>query len=154
MVRALPAGQPIAAFAPGTPGGQALEQYLTDQKVAGFLVLHDGAIRLERYALGYGPTGRWTSQSVAKALTSTLVGAAVKDGFIASIDDPVTRYLPALGGGAYDGVTIRHLMTMSSGVRWNEDYTDAWSARVKLQGKSAAWRYRSRCQWHEGNGAG
>ena len=124
VVRPLPAGQPIAAFAPGTPGALALEQYLSDQKVAGFLVLHDGAIRIERYALGYGPTGRWTSQSVAKALTSTLVGAAVKDGFIASIDDPVTRYLPALAGGTYDGVTIRHLMTMSSGARWNEDYTD------------------------------
>jgi CubicO group peptidase (beta-lactamase class C family) len=123
-IRLLPAGQPIAGLAPGTPGGQHLERYLTEQKVAGFILLHDGAVRLERYGLGYGPTGRWVSQSVAKAITSTLVGAAVRDGFIASIDDPVTRYLPALAGSGYDDVTLRQLMTMTSGVQWNEDYTD------------------------------
>jgi CubicO group peptidase (beta-lactamase class C family) len=123
-IRLLPAGQPIAGLAPGTPGGQQLERYLTEQKVAGFILLHGGAVRLERYGLGYGPTGRWVSQSVAKAITSTLVGAAVRDGFIASIDDPVTRYLPALAGSGYDDVTLRQLMTMTSGVQWNEDYTD------------------------------
>ncbi|MEO8450992.1 MAG: serine hydrolase [Gemmatimonadota bacterium] len=123
-VHPLPAGKPIAGLAPDTPGGAALERYVTEQKVAGLIVLHDGAVRLERYALGYGPTGRWTSQSVAKAATSTLVGAAVLDGFIRSIDDSVTRYLPPLAGSGYDGVTIRQLMTMTSGVRWNEDYSD------------------------------
>jgi len=60
-------------------------------------------------------------------VTSTLVGAAVKDGFIASIEDPFTKYIVALRGSAYDGVTIRQLMTMTSGVKWNEDYTDPTS---------------------------
>ena len=57
-------------------------------------------------------------------MTSTLVGAAVKDGFISSVDDPITTYIPGLRGSAYDRVSVRHLMTMTSGVRWKEDYSD------------------------------
>jgi CubicO group peptidase (beta-lactamase class C family) len=52
------------------------------------------------------------------------VGAAIRDGYIKSIDDPVTQYIPELGGSGYDGVTIRHILTMTSGVRWNENYTN------------------------------
>lgn len=123
-VRALPTGPSFELLKPGTPGAQAVERFITDEKVAGLIVLHEGTIRLERYALGYSASGRWVSQSVAKAMTSTLVGAAVNDGYIASIDDPITKYITALKGSAYEGVTIRQLMTMTSGVKWNEDYTD------------------------------
>jgi CubicO group peptidase (beta-lactamase class C family) len=129
----LPPGAPLAAFAPGTPGARELERFIAEQNVAGLIVLQDGKVRLERYARGYGPAGRWISQSVAKSITSTLAGAAVKDGFIESIDDPVTKYVPALAGSGYDGVTIRQVMTMTSGVRWNEDYTDPNSDIVQLQ---------------------
>jgi CubicO group peptidase (beta-lactamase class C family) len=123
-VRDLPNGAPLAALQAGTPGAQALDRFVVEEKVAGLIVLHDGAVRLERYALGHGAAGRWTSQSVAKAITSTLVGVAVKDGYIASLEDGVTKYIPALRGSAYDDVTIRQLMTMTSGVKWNEDYSD------------------------------
>ena len=126
-VRPLPAGKPIAALADGTPGAQELERFIAEQKVAGLIMVQDGAVRLERYALGYSDTGRWVSQSVAKSLTSTLVGAALKDGFIKSLDDPVTRYIADLRGSAYDSVSVRHLLTMTSGVRWNETYTDSTS---------------------------
>ena len=123
-VHPLPAGTPFTAFSAGAPGALELEQFIEEQKVAGIIVVHDGSVRLERYALGHSATGRWTSQSVAKSVTSTLVGAAVKDGFIRSIDDPVTTYVAGLRGSAYDSVTIRQLMTMTSGVRWIENYTD------------------------------
>src|SRR3546814_16319884 len=66
-------------------------------------------IRLETYKLGYGPEGRWTSFSVAKSFTSTLVGAAVKDGYIKSLDDKVSAYIPGLKGSAYDDVSVRQL---------------------------------------------
>jgi CubicO group peptidase (beta-lactamase class C family) len=115
--RPLPAGAPL-------PGLESLDKAMAGMNVAGLLVLQDGKVRLERYARGYGPEQRWTSFSVAKSLTSTLVGAAVKDGFIKSLGDPVTRYIPELSGSAYDGVTVRQVLTMTSGVRWNEDYTD------------------------------
>jgi CubicO group peptidase (beta-lactamase class C family) len=117
--RTLATGTPFDA---GT--SRALDAYLASSNAAGIMVLQDGRVRYERYGLGFGPEGRWTSFSVAKSFTSTLLGAAVKDGFIASMDDPVTKYLPKLIGSAYDGVTVEQLATMTSGVKWNEDYTD------------------------------
>lgn len=123
-VRKIPSGKPLFSLRPGTPGAQSVDRFVENEKVAGLIILQNGAIRLERYALGYSASGRWTSQSVAKSVTSTLVGAAIKDGFIASVDDAVTKYIVSLRGSAYDSVTIRQLLTMTSGVKWNEDYTD------------------------------
>jgi CubicO group peptidase (beta-lactamase class C family) len=123
-VHALPKGAPLPGFASGGAGARLLNDYAAEYKLAGLVVVQDGKIRLERYGLGHGPRGRWTSFSMAKSITSTLVGAAIKDGFISSVDDPVTRYIPDLSGSAYDGVTVRQLLTMTSGAKWNEDYTD------------------------------
>ena len=127
-VRPLLSGRPLPVLA-WTEAGQArtLDSYIADEHVAGVLVLQDGRVRLERYALGFRQQDRWTSFSVAKSVTSTLVGAAVKDGYIKSLDDPITRYLPELAGSAYEGVSIRHVLTMTSGVKWNEDYSDPHS---------------------------
>ncbi len=99
-------------------------RFMRANHVAGLIVVHDGKIVLERYGLGDNEHDRWTSFSVGKSITSTLVGAAIKDGYISGLDAEVTKYIPALKGSAYDGVTIRDLLTMTSGVKWNEDYTD------------------------------
>lgn len=120
----LPKGSPIAAFSPGGAKEKALEDFIAEQKVAGFLVLQDGKIRMERYALGHSAAKLWSSLSVAKSVTSTLVGVAIKDGYINSVEDYVTDYLPELKGSAFDSVKIRHLITMTSGIKWNENYTD------------------------------
>lgn len=101
-----------------------LKGLMDETNVAGLMVLRDGKVLYEGYGLGMRPWDRWTSFSVAKSFTSTLLGAAIKDGYIDSIDDPVTKYIPGLAGSAYDGVTVRHIATMTSGVKWNEDYTD------------------------------
>lgn len=98
--------------------------YMDRACVAGLLVIKDERVVLERYGLGLDEDVRWSTMSTVKSLTSTLVGVALKQGAIASLDDAVSAYLPALRGSAYDAVGIRHLLTMSSGVRWNEDYTD------------------------------
>jgi CubicO group peptidase (beta-lactamase class C family) len=124
QVHPLPPGSAWATFAPGGDGAVQLQRNIDAFKLAGIVVLHDGKVRLERYALGHSATGRWVSFSVAKSLTSTLVGAAIKDGHITGVDEMVTRYIPELRGSAYDGVTLRQLLTMSSGVKWNEDYND------------------------------
>jgi CubicO group peptidase (beta-lactamase class C family) len=131
-VHALGRGRPLAAFATGGSRAPYFDRFVTVQQVRGVLVLQDGAIRLERYAPPHGPTTRWNSFSVAKSITSTLVGAAMKDGAIRSLDDPVTRYVRALRGSAYDDVTVRQLLTMTSGVKWNEDYTDAGSDVARM----------------------
>jgi CubicO group peptidase (beta-lactamase class C family) len=105
--------------------------YMAAFRVSGVLVIQDGKIILERYGLGRKPRDRWTSFSVAKSLTSTLIGAAVKDGKIKSLDDPVTAYIPELAGSAYEGVNVRQLITMTSGVKWNENYKDPESDVAK-----------------------
>jgi CubicO group peptidase (beta-lactamase class C family) len=112
----LPAGQPLEI-----PG---IDEYMRTQNTAGLVILQDGRVRFERYGLGFDAAGRWTSFSVAKSFTSTLVGAAIQDGHIKSLEDKVSQYIPGLRGSAYDEVTVRQLLTMSSGVRWNEDYED------------------------------
>ncbi|MBA3772576.1 MAG: serine hydrolase [Ramlibacter sp.] len=101
-----------------------VDAYMAGQRSAALLIVHDGKLRLERYGLGFDRNGRWTSFSVAKAFTSTLVGAAVRDGHIKSIDDKVSSYIPEMKGSAYDDVSIRQLLTMTSGVKWNENYAD------------------------------
>lgn len=104
-----------------------IDEYIDRANIAGLLVIKDNKIVLERYALGLQENVRWSSMSTIKSLTSTLVGAALQAGAIASFDDTVSRYIPALRGSAYDAVAVRNLLTMSSGVRWNEDYTDRTS---------------------------
>jgi CubicO group peptidase (beta-lactamase class C family) len=106
--------------------------YMNAFRASGVLVIKDGQIVLERYGLGRAPNERWTSFSVAKSVTSTLIGAAIRDGKIKSLDDPVTLYIPELKGSAYEGVTVRQLITMTSGVKWNEDYTDPNSDVAKV----------------------
>ncbi|WP_200380387.1 serine hydrolase domain-containing protein, partial [Rubrivivax gelatinosus] len=107
-------------------GGQTwtIADYMLRNRAAGLLVLKDGQVVLERYGLGQTAQKRWTSFSVAKSFSSTLVGAAILDGRIKHLDDPVTAYLPALEGSGYEGVSVRQLLNMTSGVRWNEDYSD------------------------------
>lgn len=102
----------------------SVSEYMREYRVSGLLVLKDGRIVMERYGLGRRPRDRWTSFSVAKSVTSTLVGAAIQDGHIKSLEDPVTAYIPELKGSAYEGVNVRQLLMMSSGVKWNEDYAD------------------------------
>ena len=113
---------PVRALPPGDPISVDASAYMETENVAGVLVIQDGRIRLEHYGLGLGERDHWVSFSMTKSLTSTLVGTALKSGAIGSLEDPVTRYLPALAGGGYDGVNVRQLLTMTSGVRWNEDY--------------------------------
>ena len=109
-----------------------LDQYLDLDRVAAVLVLKDGAIALERYRYGNTEQTRWMSMSVAKSVTSTLIGAALREGKIRSLDDSVTRYVSALAGSAYDGVTVREVLLMASGAQWSERYTDPTSDRRRL----------------------
>ena len=101
-----------------------LATYLEEDRFAGFLVLKNGEIAYEHYALGNDEKSRWISFSVAKSVVSLLLGAAIKDGYIRSVDEPVVDYLPRLRASSYEGATIKDLLQMASGVAWNEDYAD------------------------------
>jgi len=130
--------------APEVQAGYALDgetrdvaEFMDRNNVAGLLAIHRGHIILERYGLGFQPEERWSTMSTVKSMTAMLVGAALHDGAIASLDDPVTRYVRTLAGCAYEDVTVRHLLTMSSGIDWREDYTDKLS-HVNRYSKSLA----------------
>lgn len=101
-----------------------VETFLAETDTMALLVLKDGAVRFERYALGGTRMTKWVSMSVAKSFVSAGIGIAVGDGAIGSIEEPVTAYLPELTGSAYDGVRIKDILQMSSGAGWNEDYSD------------------------------
>ncbi|KNG94166.1 serine hydrolase domain-containing protein [Pseudaestuariivita atlantica] len=118
--RPLPDGPPLALDVD-------IDAFMAAQNSAAVLILHKGKLRLERYGLHQDRDARWTSFSVAKSVTSTLVGAAIRDGYIGGLDDKVSDYVAGLKGSAYDNVSIRQLLTMTSGVRWLEDYADPQS---------------------------
>lgn len=103
-----------------------LQAFLGETETMALLVLKDGVIRHERYADWGGPNTHWISMSVAKSFVSAAVGIAVDEGLIASVEQPVTDYVPALDveGSAYAGVRIKDILQMSSGAAWNEDYSD------------------------------
>ncbi|HEX7718169.1 MAG TPA: serine hydrolase, partial [Woeseiaceae bacterium] len=106
-----------------------LYDFVTLNSVTGLLIVKDGESLLELYQAGNTENTRWMSMSMVKSICAALVGAAINDGHIESIDDPIINYLPQFEDSAYDGVTVRHLLQMSSGVAWNETYTDRNSDR-------------------------
>ncbi|HUI61428.1 MAG TPA: serine hydrolase [Steroidobacteraceae bacterium] len=101
-----------------------LEDYVQRQSITGLLILKDGRIAYELYARGNTNTTLWTSRSVAKSIVSVLIGIAIREERIRSVEDPVTRYVPEIRGSAWDRVSLRNLLQHTSGVLWNEDYAD------------------------------
>lgn len=113
-----------------------LVDYININRVSGIIALKNGKVYFEDYQLGNTEKTRWMSMSVVKSITATLIGIALNDGFIKNIDDPITIYLPELIGSSYEGVTVKDILQMTSGVAWNETYTDPQSDRramLKIQ---------------------
>ena len=105
------------------------DAFMRRNDVTGLLVLKGDQIVLEKYAQGNDEHTRWTSFSVAKSLSATLIAAALHEGAIASLQDMVVKYVPELAGSGYDGVTVEQVLNMCSGVRWDETYRNPQSDR-------------------------
>src|SRR5258708_10127050 len=142
-VRVVKAGSKVLALPPAakrltqvefSSGGKSYDliDYMALNRVTALLALKDGKIAYEDYEMGNTEKTRWMSMSMVKSITSSLMGAAIQDGHIRSIDDPVTRYVAKLKGSAYDGGSIRYLLQMASGVKWDETYTDPASDRRRM----------------------
>lgn len=121
------AERPLDVTYPFAGERRHLDAFLERTTTTGLLVIQDDAIVLEQYRLGASDESLLTSFSVAKSVVSALVGFALADGSIRSLDDPVTAYVPELAGSGYDGVPIRHVLEMSSGVRFDENYANPLS---------------------------
>ena len=104
-----------------------IADYIQAFKVAGLIVIRDGKILYESYDFGNNEKSRWVSFSVTKSVTSMLLGAAIKDKHISSVKDPIVTYLPQLRDSHYGNVSIEQVLHMSSGVNWDEDYSDPTS---------------------------
>ena len=138
VVSELIRGEPLDMIYRSDGQERDIDAFMQRYRAAGLLILKRGAVVCERYGLGQTPETPWISFSMAKSISSTLVGAAIQDGLIASIDEPVVRTVPELRGSAYEGVSIRNVLQMSSGVRWNETYLDPLSDRRQLLALQAA----------------
>jgi len=108
------------------------EAFLTGTDTTGLLIVKNDKIVFERYWRGNDADSHWISWSLAKSFVATLVGFAVQEGAIASIEEPVSKYAPELRGTAYDGVAIKNVLQMSSGVQWDEDYGNRSSDVYRL----------------------
>lgn len=156
-VRELPEGEALSLADAGK--GPWLDGYMAEHHIAGVMVLHKGRVRMQQYALDFGPTQRWESFSVAKSVTSVLLGIALQQGQIASLDDTLATYIPELADSAYANVTVQQLLTMTSGVKWNEDYADDQSDVAQMyrgacvDGKAHVLSYLARLprQWPAGS---
>ena len=151
--RRVAAGGPVLPLPPGPPldlatawGLEDPEAFLRVTRTASFLVVQDGAIRYERYLPGSGPDDLRTSFSSAKSVVSTLIGLAVADGSIGSVDDPVTAYVPELldEDRRFADITLRDLMTMSSGLcyveqglPWSDDAQTYYGTDLRRTAMSA-----------------
>ena len=109
-----------------------LEQYLTKLQSVGLVLVQNREIVVEKYWNGYNDSSLSNSFSVAKSITSLLIGAAIHEGKIASVNDPVGKYLPEFNGGEKAKVKIVDLLTMSSGSNWNESYANPLSETTEL----------------------
>jgi CubicO group peptidase (beta-lactamase class C family) len=115
-----------------TAGTFDIYDYVSRNRVSGLLVMKDDEVLLEHYDLGINANTRWLSMSMAKSFSTTLVGAAIQDGYITDINDPLVKYLPEFAGSAFEGVSVKTLMQMTSGVQWSDDQTNAQSERRKM----------------------
>jgi len=129
---------PIAYQRRGTSEIKSLDDFMAENRNTGLLVLKDDLILVERYQYGRTAADRFQSYSMAKTVVAMLVGIALSESKIRSIDDLAQDYVPELKGHPYGETSLRHLLTMSSGVRFLEDYSgkdDSWTLGAKTIGQ-------------------
>jgi len=110
----------------------SFETFLADHKSVAFLVLRNDSLVYEQYFAGFSKESVLPSFSVAKSFVSALVGIAIHEGKIKSVDQPVTDFLPELSDSGFHMVTLKDLMEMRSGIRFNEGYTNPFGAMGKF----------------------
>ena len=112
---------------------QAIDSLVAANNSVAFLIIRNDSLLFERYYQGYEAADPVASFSMAKSYTSALIGAALADGYIKSVDEPITRYLPELKNNkGFDKITIKHLLQMTSGIKANESYYNPFGQAAKL----------------------
>lgn len=107
-----------------------VDKFLEESGTLQFLVIKDKEIVGEKYYKGHTEDTKSVSFSVAKSLTSIAFGIAMEEGYIDSVNDKVTKYIPELSNTAYDEVTLDECLCMRSGIDWHEDNNDGKQGRA------------------------
>ncbi len=151
--------QTVGPGSSGLPATVPLQALLAQTGTTAFLVIHRGNLVHEAYFQGHRRDTVTRAFSISKAATSALVGAALGQGRLASVDDPVVRYLPELGAHGYDDVTIRHLLLMTGGLSspwgrspWSEGVLAYWHPDTRamiLAGRPLATRPGTEFQYND-----
>lgn len=100
------------------------DKYLEDNKTVAFLIIKNDTIQYEKYFEGYDRESIVPSFSMAKSVTSILIGCAIDERLIKSVDEPIINYIPELSKNGFNKVTIKHLLQMTSGIKFNESYVN------------------------------
>jgi CubicO group peptidase (beta-lactamase class C family) len=108
------------------------ESYLEDQGTVAFMIIRRDSILYEKYFNGYEQSDVVASFSMAKSVTSMLIGCAIQDGLISSVEDPITKYLPSMKDPRMSKVKIKHLLQMTSGIDFNESYVNPFGHAAKF----------------------
>jgi len=111
---------------------QPFEEFLEDHKTVAFLIIHRDTLKYERYFKGYDPARIHTSFSMAKSVVSMLIGCAIEDGFITSVEQPVTDFMPEMKKNGWDKVTVEHVLQMTSGMDFSESYVNPFGTAAKF----------------------
>lgn len=112
---------------PDQKGDVPFTEFLEKSKTVAFLVIRNDTILCERYYGQYDKESIVPSFSIAKSVTSLLIGCAINDGLIQSVEDPVTKYIPELKRNGFDKVTLKHALQMTSGLNFSESYYNPFS---------------------------
>lgn len=140
------AQEPAYRWTIGKERQLSVDDFLARQRIMGLLIVKDGVVQVERYQYQRKPSDRFTSQSMAKSITSLAIGLALQEGRIRSLDDPVERYVPELRGTVFGETRLRDMLRMASGARYQQskDGTDGdtvrFGATIANHGQLAAAR--------------
>jgi CubicO group peptidase (beta-lactamase class C family) len=108
------------------------DQYISDNKTVAFLIIKNDTIQYQKYFDGYSDSSIVPSFSMAKSVTSILIGCALQEGFIKSVQEPITNYIPELKQNGFDNVTIEHVLQMTSGIHFDESYWNPFGEAAKF----------------------
>ena len=117
---------------PKAANGIPFETYLEKNKTVAFIIIHRDSIQYEKYFDGYTRESPVASFSMAKSILSILIGCAVDEGLIQSVEDPVTKYIPELTAQGFDKVTVLHLLQMTSGLDFKESYSNPFGKAARF----------------------
>lgn len=125
---------------------EVFDTFLEDHATVAFLIIHRDTIKYERYFQGYDPARIHTSFSMAKSVMSMLIGCAIDDGFITSVDQPVTDFIPQLRDNGFDKVTVEHVLQMTSGLDFEESYVNPFGTAARFYYGRRMYHYMERME--------